>query len=185
MILLKKQPMPGSPTQDMPENLLRELNRADRLLRDAGEKVRKDPRLSDLLHRYRETIGETTRAMEAWGVAEECSACAREGSGSCCFQGVEEWYDGTLLFINLLMGCQIPRSREFDGRCLFVGSNGCRLKARYAFCVNYLCPRLKDRMGEKGTAELLAAAGRELGAGWEMERALSQRLKLWGTKRAR
>ena len=111
----------------------------------------------------------------------ECSACARENPGSCCFQGVEEWYDRTLLFINLLMGCRIPRSRQFPGHCLFVGSRGCKLIARYSFCVNYLCPRLRRRLGPEGTAVLLAAAGDELGCGWELERALFQWLKKSGS----
>jgi len=85
-------------------------------------------------------------------------------------QDVEEWYDPLLLLINLLMEVEFPASRELSGHCLFVGKRGCKLIARYPFCVNYLCPRLKDLLGPAQTQHLMPAAGTELFSGWEAER---------------
>lgn len=84
-------------------------------------------------------------------------------------QDVEEWYDPVLLLINRLMGVEFPSSRELAGHCIFVGDKGCKLIARFPFCVNYLCPRLKDLLGTDETQHLMTVAGKELFSGWEAE----------------
>lgn len=161
-------------------DLREEIDQAERLYRAWGKRIRGHDRFSQLMDRYRNAINETGRTMEQLGVVAECTACAQEGLGSCCFKGVEGWYDRGLLSIILLMGCQIPRQRQVPGHCLFVGERGCKLTARHAFCINYLCPRLKTRLGRSKITEFLAVAGHELNCGWELEMALSQWLKTLG-----
>jgi hypothetical protein len=119
---------------------------------------------------YQNNIDATNRLMHHGDIVKTCSACATEKAGSCCMQDVEEWYDPVLLLINLLMGVEFPASRELSGHCIFVGNRGCKLIARYPFCVNYLCPRLKALLGPAQTQRLMTVAGKELFSGWEAER---------------
>jgi hypothetical protein len=129
------------------------------------------PDMQRLLCRYDSAIENTQETMEQTGVAAACGLCA-EKTGSCCFEEVETWYDPVLLLINLLLKAELPRSRQIPGQCLFLGDKGCRLRARYAFCLNYFCPTLKTRLGSGVMNITLAAVGQELAAGWELEQSL-------------
>ena len=134
-----------------------------------GETMLADARIMELLEKYRNAIAETQEKMKQSGVVRTCTICAVEEKGGCCFNGVEEWYDALLLFINLLMGVRLPDSREIPKGCLFVGENGCRLIARFHFCINYLCHKLKDRLDPSQRKKLMAVAGREILCGIELE----------------
>lgn len=129
------------------------------------------PEMVRLLQRYDAAIEATQEAMRRTDAARACSRCAQE-IGSCCFQEVETWYDSMLLFINLLLGAELPQSRQFPNECLFLGTMGCRLRARYPFCLNYFCPTLKAQLGPSPMHSVLTAVGQELSAGWELERFL-------------
>lgn len=137
-----------------------------------GERLSRDSSISEHLSAYLKRITATNTLMRQSQIVDTCAACAEEKAGSCCLQEVEEWYDPILLLINLLMGAELPDFRELPGHCLFVGRKGCKLIARYAFCVNYLCPRLKDLLGPAKTQYLNTVAGEELFAGWEVEKAI-------------
>jgi len=129
------------------------------------------PEMVSLLHRYDTAIEHTQEVMKQLGVAVGCSLCATQ-TGSCCFQEVETWYDAMLLFINLLLNVDLPGSREIPDQCAFLGPKGCRLRARYSFCLNYFCPGLKTRLGPIPIQVAMAAVGEELAAGWELEQSL-------------
>jgi hypothetical protein len=127
---------------------------------------------------YRNAIALNSEQMAGAGVVRACSSCAAGPGGSCCFHGVEDWYDDVLLLINLLLGVPLPDNREvFDG-CYFVGEKGCRLLARHAFCVNYLCPFLSESLEADERAKLIAGSGYELLCGWELEKSLRRLFKL-------
>jgi hypothetical protein len=121
---------------------------------------------------YRAAISRTYLQMKKTGVLEACSSCARRKSGSCCFRGVEEWYDATHLLINLFMGVDLQMNREVEDGCLFVGSKGCKLIARHSFCVNYLCPDLVASLTEAERKTLASISGEELLLGWELEKSI-------------
>ncbi len=144
---------------------------ANALYRRYGYALRADKKLAHLLHVYAERIGETFHCMQQAEVVAACSACAQE-TGSCCFQEVETWYDPVLLLCNLLLGVALPDRHDIAGQCLFLGRSGCKLHARYAFCINYLCPRLRADLRDSEVQRFLAVAGREISAGWELECAL-------------
>jgi hypothetical protein len=129
------------------------------------------PDVRQLVNRYNAAIDNTQAVMRHAGVTVVCGLCASQ-TGSCCFQEVETWYDPTLLLMNLLLEADLPRSREIPGECLFLGEKGCRLRARYAFCLNYFCPALKARLGPASMETILAAVGEELAVGWELEQTL-------------
>jgi hypothetical protein len=154
-----------------------EINRAKRLYARYGEALTNQDGLGALFEMYRNAIRRTQEVMKRVRVVETCSGCAGQGTGGCCFQGVEEWYDHVLLFMNLMLGRQIPEFREVPGGCLFVGSRGCKLLARHSYCVNYLCPTLKDLIKTRPMETLLSVSGDELFHGWELERSVCQWLQ--------
>jgi hypothetical protein len=141
------------------------------LYHEYGESILAISGMRQLLDRYDAAIEITQETMRQAGVADICGLCA-EKTGSCCFQEVETWYDPMLLLINLLLKAELPRSRQIPGQCIFLGKKGCRLRARYAFCLNYFCPPLKIQLGAGAVNITLAAVGQELAAGWELEQSL-------------
>lgn len=150
----------------------KEIAKAKRLHDQYGEAMIHDDGLFDLVEKYRKAILSTQELMREVGITEACTVCAGEGDGSCCYQGVEAWYDHMLLFVNLLLGVEISVFRDVQGGCLFVGSNGCTLLARHSFCVNYLCPSLKGQLNRSQTEQLISGTGAELYLGWELERSI-------------
>ena len=155
----------------------KEINRAKRLYERHGESLSNDETLGELIASYRNAITTTQEVMEEVGVVKTCSVCARSGAGSCCFEGMEAWCDHILLLMNFVFGIQLPNAREIRGGCLFVGTHGCKLVARHSFCVNYLCPTLKDSLKTSSMGTLLSVSGDELFCGWELEQSIRKWLQ--------
>jgi hypothetical protein len=153
--------------------ITQEIDKARALYEAHGRALREDGRVHELLGSYREAIAHTYQAMAEEGVLTACAQCARGPSGSCCFEGVEDWYDPVLLLINLLLGVPLPSGREIPNACFFVGPGGCKLRGRYAFCVNFLCPKLNAQIRN---GNLLRTGGQELLCGWELEREIRRRI---------
>jgi len=153
----------------------REIKTAMVIFSRHGQTLAVEP-FSEKIEKYHAAISRTHLQMRKIGVLEACSICARRKSGSCCFKGVEEWYDSTPLLINLFMGVDLLMKREVQDGCLFAGSNGCRLIARHSFCVNYLCPDLATSLKEDERKILAAISGEELLLGWELESLIRDRL---------
>lgn len=141
-----------------------------------GSMLREDRDIGLLLSEYANAIQRTKLVMEQEGIARARAICDEASRGGCCYPGVEEWYDWTLLAINILLGSDIPITREIPGACLFVGPRGCRLLARHAFCVNYFCPDLISRLRGEPQNRLNAAAGQELLCGCRLEQVVRSRV---------
>lgn len=167
--------MPGERTNP-DEVVLKMLQHAGRLFDRFGAALRADALIQPLLAAYAAAIDRSNARMREVGVVEACTDCATKGPGSCCFPGIEDGYDPVLLLINQLMGCPPPLEREVASSCFFVGPQGCRLKARYYFCLHYLCPDLMRLLGPAGAQDLLTTIGKELAAGWLLEQAIRRRL---------
>jgi hypothetical protein len=150
-----------------------EIDKAKAFYEAYGSALLDDKHVQELLENYRKAIARTYEAMAEEGVLKACSLCAQGPSGSCCFEGVEDWYDPVLLLVNLLLYVPLPSQREIPKACFFVGQDGCKLGGRYAFCVNFLCPKLT--MGMKN-GKLLCATGEELLCGWELEKEIRRRI---------
>ncbi len=146
--------------------------RAKVLHEQYGGAMINDNGLSNLVEKYRKAIMSTQELMQEVGITEACAVCAGKRDGSCCYRGVEAWYDHMLLFVNLMLGVEISGFRDVQGGCLFVCSKGCTLLARHSFCVNYVCPSLKDLLERAQTEQFISGAGAELFLGWELERSI-------------
>jgi hypothetical protein len=156
------------------QRLLHEINEAKALFERSWKALGEQPVLCALLAAYRNAIEEVQNLMRQGGVTAACTLCAKQTQGGCCFDGIETAYDRILLLINLLMGCTLPDRREVPQSCLFVGTEGCKLSARYYFCVHYLCPILLTTLGPVAKDELLSSVAGELAAGWELEQAIRE-----------
>lgn len=161
-------------TENLDQTPAAKVRRAHSLFERHGAALQGDATIVGLLKAYRNAIETAGEAMLTAGVGAACSACASEGPGSCCFQEIEENYDEILLLVNLLLGCNLPKTREVPDSCFFVGPRGCKLKAKYYFCIHYFCPQLRESLGTNGIEALLKTIGRELSAGWELEKAIRQ-----------
>lgn len=147
------------------------LERAFQLRSRFGPVLPDDRILRTLYSKYVETISRTDSLMEKTGVVAACARCAQQ-RGSCCFEGMDQSYDTLLLYTNMLMGADFSITPHFPENCCFVGKDGCRLKARFSFCLNYFCPDLHASLGERTIEEIQREIGKQLLAGWEFERAL-------------
>lgn len=154
------------------ETTLAEIGRAKELFAAYGQRLGDDERLGEMLAAYQREIAATWRTFAGSRVVELCAACAGADQISCCFDGAEYWFDRHLLLINLMMGVELPTERWAEGQCLFVGPDGCRLKARFAICINFFCPDLRQRIGSQELLRLRRQGGREVLAGLELEEAL-------------
>ena len=153
--------------------LKREIERALLLMERLWAACAGAPELQGLVRKLVRQTERTDSLMAGSGVAEACAKCAR-ATGSCCFREMGESYGAMQLFANLLLGAEIPRSWDFPKSCYFVGKNGCELKSRHSFCLNYFCPQLIDILGEEKILEIQRQVGEQLLAGWELERTLTR-----------
>ncbi len=149
---------------------------AKRLYERHAKDLLEDPEVRLALDRYLEAIRRTGGSMRTGGVVAACTACAVDGPGSCCFQDIQHCYDPVLILINLLLGGDVPDRAEMDGECFFLGEAGCLLVARYAFCLNYLCPSLNESLDLEARSRLLRAVGEELDRGWKLELIIRRRI---------
>ncbi len=100
--------------------------------------------------------------MSESGIVQACAECETLEGGSCCGKGLEDYYDGYLLLINLLLGADLPAQRREPRSCYFLGPMGCVLPARHVLCVNYLCKKATDRIDSQDLALLRELEGVEL-----------------------
>ncbi len=115
-----------------------------------------------LLARLKTAIAESHAAMALLGIPEECRTCEETRGGSCCGLGLENYYSGILLLINMLLDVGIPTERSDPRSCFFLGSRGCRLAVRDVICINYLCEEITSRFSGPVLSELREKEGVEI-----------------------
>jgi hypothetical protein len=121
-----------------------------------------DVAVARLSGEVKEAIRESHAAMAHLGIAKECKDCEQARGGSCCGLGLENYYSGTLLLINLLLGVDVPTERVDKRSCFFLGNDGCRLSARHVICINYLCEEVSSRVSRSKIAVLRELEGVEV-----------------------
>lgn len=158
----------------------REIDRARLLHEQCGAELMADSGVLELMEKYRDAIEKTRVTMQAMGIDRECALCATDVPGGCCFPGITDGYDYLLLLVNLLYGYPLPDTAEFDECCMFLGEKGCKLLARYYYCVQFLCPRLHGILDPADDKALVLLVSDEVHAGWELERFLRTWLRNGG-----
>ncbi len=164
----------------MDESLLVEnsVQQARQLYKDYREKLMSESVFVTLLKNYSSEIERSSRLMVQAGLPDFCGYCATSiPGGGCCGEHIATWYDPHLLLLNMLMGIEIQDKSYYKDSCRFLGRNGCTLKARYHFCVNYLCQRIYEKFDKKAIESLRAQSGKELFACWQLELFLADYFK--------
>ncbi len=167
--------MDGDEQADSP--ILCQVERAKALYGLYADRLTADEDIRTLLDRYRASIEQTGVAMHREGIGAACSTCARQNPSGCCFSGIEDGYDDILLLLNMLLGCALPESREQPDSCFFVGERGCRLMARFYFCLHYFCPGLTTSLGDARIGALQQQVAQEIHAGCQVEAAVRRWLR--------
>jgi len=116
-------------------------------------------------------------AMETAGLRELCRICDEEEGGSCCGIGLENRYDGYLLFINMCIGVDLPEKRSEPESCLFLVPGGCRLKTRHVICINYICKKISDKIDSKKINFLRQVEGEEIDILFHLNERIKKALK--------
>ncbi|NLI80977.1 MAG: hypothetical protein GX443_04725 [Deltaproteobacteria bacterium] len=158
------------------EPILKKISVARELREAWGGAMAADPRVSGLLMSLKEASRRSGRVMAQLGVVAACARCEELEGGSCCGAGIENRYSPVLLFINLLLGCELPASRRFLNSCFFLGTQGCTLAARHVLCINYLCPALRRMLEPDALALLQGTTGEEMDTIFVLHECIKQKL---------
>ncbi len=142
--------------------ILEKIHAARQLFNARGPELLNDPSVGRLLGVLERQVARSQKAMLDLGVVEACRMCEEEEGGSCCGAGIENHYSVVLLLMNLLMGIQLPESRQQEKGCFFLGARGCILKARQVLCVNYLCTAIQTLVPFQDLIFLQSTNGEEL-----------------------
>ncbi|WP_153000404.1 hypothetical protein [Thermodesulfovibrio aggregans] len=136
------------------------------------EKKGELPKIELLLNELKEIIIQENMERKLCGMTSICVQCGIEGK-SCCGSNIEFKYSDELLLINLLYGVEIPEEPKFSDMCLFLTDSGCLLFARDAFCINFICDKIKDKLSPEKLKKLRELEGLHLKLQFQLE----QRLK--------
>ncbi len=154
------------------------VTKAETLYRLFSREILSRETFCHLLRDYTSEVDKNRRLMKEVGLPDLCSWCATKvQGGGCCGSHIATWYDPVTLLLNLLMGVKIQNESYYADSCRFLGKDGCTLKARYHFCVNYLCSKILNKFDETTIQRLKQQAGAELFMAWQLEIFLRDFLK--------
>lgn len=141
------------------------------------ESLLRDEEVIRLSERLRAAIQASRSAMAGVGIASECRDCENSRGGSCCGLGLENYYSGNLLLINLILGAELPEDRADGKSCFFLGPEGCRIHARHVICINYLCEEVTSRFDSSRIAWLREKEGVEVETLFRLNERLHELMK--------
>ncbi|MGB9710900.1 MAG: hypothetical protein ACPLZA_05355 [Thermodesulfovibrio sp.] len=130
-------------------------------------------RIQPLLNQLKEFIIQENRERTVCGMSLICAQCGKEGK-ACCGKNIEFKYSDELLLINLLYGVKIPEEPEFPDMCLFLNESGCVLFARDAFCINFICDKIKEQIPLEKLKKLRQLEGLHLNLQFQVEQMLKK-----------
>ncbi len=128
-------------------------------------------KIQNLLHQLKEFIIQENNERVLSGMTEICVKCGKEGK-ACCGSGVEFKYSDELLLINIMLGTKFPTEPEFPDMCYFLKSSGCILFARDAFCINFICDKIKEKIPIERLKRLRELEGLHLQLQFRLEQML-------------
>ncbi len=152
---------------------------AESFFREYGTLFFENEKITALLRTFRAATEEATRTMDGIGVVDLCRKCDLEEGGSCCGRGLENKYDGWLLLINRLLQVSLPLARQQPEGCLFLGEEGCLLKARHVICINYMCRKITENIQPAALGTLREMEGREIDTLFILKEAVKGLVKEW------
>ncbi|GLI53527.1 hypothetical protein TISLANDTSLP1_12200 [Thermodesulfovibrio yellowstonii] len=130
-------------------------------------------RIEELLKQLKEFIIQEDKERLLSGMTEICAKCGKEGK-ACCGSAIEFKYTDELLLINILLGTKFPDEPEFPDMCFFLTTSGCVLFARDAFCINFICDKIKEKIPLEKLKRLRELEGLHLQLQFRLEQILKQ-----------
>lgn len=150
---------------------------AHRLWAEFGERLLSLASLRNHLQTCVLLQDEVRLRMEECGMPAFCQACACAAkSGGCCSFAMTDENDAVLLLLNLLSGSPVAIQRDDETECLFLGTDGCSLRFKPFFCLNYLCRQLRDKLDPGQLRQLERTTGRLLQQQYAVEQFLLRQL---------
>lgn len=128
-------------------------------------------KIQDLLHQLKEFIIQENNERALSGMTEICAKCGKEGK-ACCGSAIEFKYSDELLLINIMLGTKFPDEPEIPDMCFFLKSSGCVLFARDAFCINFICDKIKEKIPIERLKRLRELEGLHLQLQFRLEQML-------------
>ena len=128
--------------------------------------------VQESLNQLREIIIEENNERVKIGMTEICIDCGKSGR-VCCGSAIEFKYSDELLLINLILGLNFPTQSQIPDMCFFLSPSGCCLIARDAFCINFICDKIKEKITVDKMKRLRELEGVHLNLQFQIE----QRLK--------
>ncbi len=152
------------------------IENALRLHREFHARLRADRQIQKSLKHLVHLEQNVAEAMRTMGMFELCAECGSRPSGGCCSAKMANETDSMLLLINLSAGFEVSRKRDDDYECCFLGPEGCSLKFKPIYCLNYLCRHIYREGSSEQIACIQGATAQFLGQLVAVEELLRQRL---------
>ncbi|MBI5556043.1 MAG: hypothetical protein HY885_00235 [Deltaproteobacteria bacterium] len=116
------------------------LSRAHQLHAHFGQKLLALPAVKEKLPQLETLSHALQRQMAAMSMFSLCRACGEKAGGGCCSAYMANETDAVLLLLNMLLGVTVASQRRDDScECCYLGLQGCTLRVKPIFCLNYNC----------------------------------------------
>jgi ferredoxin len=129
--------------------------------------------IEETLYQLREIIIEENKERKIIGMTEICIECGKSGK-VCCGSAIEFKYSNELLLINLILGVNFPNKSQIPDMCFFLSLSGCCLIARDAFCINFICDKIKEKIPVDKMRRLRELEGLHLNLQFQIEQRLKE-----------
>ncbi|MEW6519445.1 MAG: hypothetical protein AB1461_08535 [Thermodesulfobacteriota bacterium] len=115
------------------------LSCARRLYEQYGTDLLALPGMRDKLHHLEALSLALQGQMACMTMFSLCRACAEKAGGGCCSAYMANETDALLLLLNMLLGVEVTSQRNDSFECCYLGPQGCTLRVKPIFCLNYNC----------------------------------------------
>jgi hypothetical protein len=142
---------------------------AHRLFQDNGEALCSIPLIRQGLVSLEQQAQAVQELMTTLDFSPLCSRCAIKSGGGCCSVYMADENDAVLLLINLLAGNLVSIQKDDDFECYLLGPQGCTLRFKPIFCLNYNCHAIKMHIDADILSSYLSASAQLLQKQWQVE----------------
>ena len=149
------------------------LEKAERLAAEYGKAMVEQEDIKAQLAILKGAVRSLDACMGAMDMGKTCSRCAATPDGGCCsaYMGHEN-NDALQLLMNILAGVPVRQVCDNGEECCFLGEEGCILLFKPIFCLNYLCPQIRETSSTEALRDLEQKTATLLGAQSELEQQL-------------
>ena len=112
---------------------------ARRLCEQFGTELLTMPGMREKLNQLEAYSRALEQQMAGMSMFVLCKSCAEKSGGGCCSAYMANETDAPLLLLNMLLGVAVSSQRDDAVECCYLGPQGCTLRVKPIFCLNYNC----------------------------------------------